>query len=575
MKKIISFVLSLCLSFGVLCGLTGCSVGASRNQAFNNNGDDGNVTANGLSQTVDNTPFVYKHVVIIGIDGAGTFFRNTPTPNIDEIFKDGATTYEALTGIPSISAQSWASLLHGVITEEHGVNGGNCGVMTYPENSPYPSVFRVIREQMPDASLASICNWNPVNTAMIENNINVYKATAESDRAITDHTIDYVEKEVLEGNGAPTLLFVHFDDADHTGHGSGFGSEAQLQTITEQDGFVGELYKTYEDLGLVDDTLFILTPDHGGIKKTHGGKTDEEMKMFYAVRGKSVRKGTIQNVTIRDTAAIVLRALGLSEYQPVTWTSRIPFGIFNDFISPESFTERQHENVDTPKIDSDKYITNFITDKNLKHYLNFDGHIADACGAETRQGEKLYFEKGYFGQAVSLESGYVSILNQNPTRGSFSVAFWINSEGIHDSAVLFSNKAIANAKDLNLGCSLTINRATVKFNVANGNSKVEIFKRPEIDYRTGWMHVTIVMDRDLGEVKLSLDFGEFEKISLPSNMQNLDFSANELINIGQDITGIYKHPYNHPLTALMDEFMMFDGALNENDLLNLSNYYNQ
>lgn len=28
----------------------------------------------------------YKHVVIIGVDGGGAFFKDTPTPRLDEIF---------------------------------------------------------------------------------------------------------------------------------------------------------------------------------------------------------------------------------------------------------------------------------------------------------------------------------------------------------------------------------------------------------------------------------------------------------------------------------------------------------
>ena len=31
-----------------------------------------------------------KRVILFGVDGAGTFFEQTPTPNIDRIFRDGA-----------------------------------------------------------------------------------------------------------------------------------------------------------------------------------------------------------------------------------------------------------------------------------------------------------------------------------------------------------------------------------------------------------------------------------------------------------------------------------------------------
>ena len=37
-----------------------------------------------------------KRAVLFGIDGAGTFFEQTPTPNIDRIFRNGAVCRRAL-----------------------------------------------------------------------------------------------------------------------------------------------------------------------------------------------------------------------------------------------------------------------------------------------------------------------------------------------------------------------------------------------------------------------------------------------------------------------------------------------
>ena len=42
----------------------------------------------------------YKHVVIIGMDGAGAFFKDTDTPRCDEIFRGQATTYKSRMALP-------------------------------------------------------------------------------------------------------------------------------------------------------------------------------------------------------------------------------------------------------------------------------------------------------------------------------------------------------------------------------------------------------------------------------------------------------------------------------------------
>ena len=62
----------------------------------------------------------------------------------------------------------------------HGLTNSIAGSVPYPSDSPYPSVFRVIREAMPDAKLASFCDWRSVNKGIIEEGIGVYKYNAEA-----------------------------------------------------------------------------------------------------------------------------------------------------------------------------------------------------------------------------------------------------------------------------------------------------------------------------------------------------------------------------------------------------------
>jgi len=54
---------------------------------------------------------------------------------------------------------------------------------------------------------------------------------------------------------------------------------------------------------------------------------------MFAARGKTVKHGTIGDMEIRDTAAIILHALGLQ--QPKSWTARIPENFFEGVEASE------------------------------------------------------------------------------------------------------------------------------------------------------------------------------------------------------------------------------------------------
>ncbi|MCL1951378.1 MAG: alkaline phosphatase family protein [Oscillospiraceae bacterium] len=265
----------------------------------------------------------YKRVAILGVDGAGNFFSRTETPCMDELFADGAVTYNAMSALPTISAQCWGSMLLGVEPEIHGLTNDiiRSGVPHAPD-SPYPSIFRVAREAMPEAELASILNWCPINWGIVEKNLGVHEDTAKSDAAVCGLVLDYLDAH------DPALLFVHFDEVDHVGGESGFGKAESLKKITETDALIGKIVAKYRERGYADDTLFIVCADHGGNGFGHGGDSDEEKLIFIGCAGRGVKPGTIGEMNLRDIAAVTAYALGLEA--PGVWTAKVPTGIFAD-----------------------------------------------------------------------------------------------------------------------------------------------------------------------------------------------------------------------------------------------------
>lgn len=276
----------------------------------------------------------YKHVVVIGIDGAGAFIREADTPHFDRIFAEGAVTYSALASNPTISAECWGSMLLGVGPEVHKLTNGVVSSTPYPVDSVFPSLFRRIRQAMPGAELGSYCDWNPITFGIVENDQDVSSATAR-DTELIPVICEYIREK------KPTFLFCQLDSVDGAGHGHGYGSREHLQRIHEVDELVNEVYETIRACGILEDTLFLVIADHGGTPFNgtgagHGGWTDAEKLVTFAASGRSVQRGEIDQMNIRDLAAIVLYALGIDapDFDEQGWTSQVPAGVFADAVLP-------------------------------------------------------------------------------------------------------------------------------------------------------------------------------------------------------------------------------------------------
>ena len=520
---------------------------------------------------MSNERFIYKHVVIVGVDGAGRFFADADTPNIDRIFKNGACTFDMLTAEPTISAQCWGSMLLGVPPEVHKLTNGIVASSEYPPSSPFPSIFKTIREQIPDASLASFCVWNPINIGIIENSVGVFKDswTPEEvgqigpDAFVMNKATSYVRDVV-----PPTLLFIQIDEADNRGHRFGYGSPEQLLMIHRQDEKIGQLYDAYAECGAIEDTLFIVTADHGGIEYSHGGSSDQEKYVMFAAAGKSICPGVIGEMQVLDIPAVVTYALGLTPSN--VWTSRVPSGLFTGVEATERPTytppksTRASTSFPTPKND----VTNVIKDKKLKAYFPFDSSIADRLGSKAEQSGKLYFIDGYFDKGLSLDDGYVSIKDLSLGKESFGICFWLKTSGLKGDPAVISNKDWRSGANAGFVLSVREN-GDIIFNVGNGEKRADTCKLLPYDYDQGWVFVALSLDRKAGTVGISCDFGEFSSYKLPTELMDLSLDTEMPINIGQDGTG------NYPahLSATIDELMIFDGALAAKDIADLAKHY--
>lgn len=292
----------------------------------------------------------YSHIIVLGIDGAGSFIKDADTPYFDSIFANGAVIYDALASNPSISAECWGSMLLGVGPEVHKLTNGVVSSTPYPTDSPYPSLFRRIKAVYPEAELGSYCDWNPITYGIVEDNLGVSHDTANDD-ALAPIICDYIKAK------KPDFLFIQFDSVDGAGHKHGYGTPEHLKRIGEVDVLVNDVYRAAQDAGMIDETLFIVIADHGGTNPGngqgggHGGWTDGEKYVTFAATGKGVNNAQLEKMNIRDLAAIVLYSFGIDspEFDEAGWTSQIPDGLFDDSSIP-AYRDISHLTGAAPRI---------------------------------------------------------------------------------------------------------------------------------------------------------------------------------------------------------------------------------
>ncbi|GAA0411514.1 alkaline phosphatase family protein [Paenibacillus motobuensis] len=268
-----------------------------------------------------------ERVFILGMDGAGNFIQHTDTPNIDAFLSKGAVTYMAQAQSPTISAECWGSILHGVVPEKHGLNNEIASTQVYPADSPYPSIFKLVREAQPEAKLAAFSSWSPIVSGIIEEGFDIHK------EALPDEELVGAIETYIQNNSDVKLLYMQLDDPDASGHKYGYGPDSPnyLKAITKMDDLFGRVLRAIEQQGLLEDSLVILLTDHGGggaDKHDHGSDHPMDKNVFWGCVGPGVSAGTVlPELFIVDTAAVALQALGLE--LPANWDGKVPASLFS------------------------------------------------------------------------------------------------------------------------------------------------------------------------------------------------------------------------------------------------------
>lgn len=241
------------------------------------------------------------HVLVMSLDGARPdAILQADTPNIQALGARGAVDWEALTVLPSVTLPAHTSMLTGLSVDQHGVTYNStqpgCPVLEFPtfltlaEATGYKTALVTGKEKF--------CMYKQTETLD-------YTFAREGDRSVADRLLELLDQDF-------TVIFAHFPNPDYFGHSTGWMSETYINELHSTDFQVGRVLDKLDELGLTDETLVILTADHGGHDFEHGSDRPEDQHIPWIIAGPGVVSGmTLEDVRVMDTAPTVLWTLGL------------------------------------------------------------------------------------------------------------------------------------------------------------------------------------------------------------------------------------------------------------------------
>ena len=266
------------------------------------------------------------HVFIISIDGGKpAVISRSAMPVLQRLAAEGASTWTASTVFPSLTLPSHASMLTGVLPIRHAMlwNSYNpaAGVIQVPtvfseaKRAGLRTAMFVGKEKFLHLVRSNSVDCFSYNREQLHELIKPIPGTSQVERSVS------VFARIVASDAAayiraskPNLCFIHFTDPDDFGHEYGWGSPEQVQAFEEVDAALGVILEAIEQAGIDDESVLIVTADHGGHGKDHGLDIPDDMKIPWIVWGKDVRAGFTINeaVTTCDTAATGLWLLGIS-----------------------------------------------------------------------------------------------------------------------------------------------------------------------------------------------------------------------------------------------------------------------
>ena len=240
--------------------------------------------------------------LILSIDGfRPDAIELTPMRNLGALMDEGAYSLVAQTIFPSSTLPSHSSMLTGLCPDKHGVNWND-----YIPNKGYASGIDIF-DLAHTAGLRTVMVVGKEKLRQVTEpeSTDVFEFINDRDLVIAARVVELIPQGF-------DLMLVHFPTPDWMGHKYGWLSPEQYSVLFRADEALQIILNALEGAGMRDDTLIIITADHGGHNTTHGSRRLEDMTIPWIIAGPGVKHMVLStDINTTDTAATVAWALGL------------------------------------------------------------------------------------------------------------------------------------------------------------------------------------------------------------------------------------------------------------------------
>ena len=234
------------------------------------------------------------------------------------MMSEGSYTFARSTQ-QAVSAPGWSSIICSLDPIDSGVTGNSYQPLWLNSSSPVnitpvsgdkqlPCVFEQIKKQKPEMKTTYIYDWdwlgnlNNKSIGYIDEDVfcdgkELKDFISCDNKYLTNLIADIKSKEL-------GFAFYYIGELDEEGHTNKFCSPIYDQFIGKVDTLVGKVLTALEESGLDEETIVLLTSDHGAEPGTHdhGEFDDQNLFVLWAVKGPGVKENhKIETMFITST----------------------------------------------------------------------------------------------------------------------------------------------------------------------------------------------------------------------------------------------------------------------------------